>query len=72
MEGWVSPRLGIRFSLSLEGQLNLFRPDGQPFETYEQIAGRASRAEVRAEVAEQEIERLKAQLRALGYSPDEL
>lgn len=73
MEGWISPCLRIRFSLSPEGKLVLYRPDDQPFETYEQIAERAvweqARAEqerARAEVAEQEVERLKAQLRALG------
>jgi len=81
IEGWVSPRLGIRFSLTDDGQLLLYRPDGQPFETYEQIAERAeqeraraeqerARAEqerARADAAEQEIERLKAQLRAMGH-----
>jgi Uma2 family endonuclease len=30
MNGWVSPRLGIRFELSDDG-LRLYRPDGQPF-----------------------------------------
>jgi len=30
---WVSPRLGVRFELSLEG-LELYRPDGQKFATY--------------------------------------
>ncbi|UBF24280.1 Uma2 family endonuclease [Kovacikia minuta CCNUW1] len=73
MEGWVSPRLKIRFSLSPEGQLMLYRPDGMQFETYEQIAERAEQERVRAEqertraeAAEQEVERLKAQLRSLG------
>ncbi|PSF38975.1 hypothetical protein C7H19_02670 [Aphanothece hegewaldii CCALA 016] len=78
IEGWVSPRLGIRFSLSQDGQLLLFRPDGQPFETYEEMAQRAEREQARAEreqarasAAEQEIERLKAQLRALGHPIDD-
>ena len=69
MEGWVSPRLGIRFSLGADGQLLLFRPDGQLFETYEQIAERAEQERARADAAEQEIERLKAQLRAMGHDP---
>lgn len=81
MAGWISPRLGIRFSLDSAGQLVLHRPDGQPFETYEQIAERAEREQARAEqeqaraeqeqaraeAAEQEIERLKAQLKAMGH-----
>ncbi len=87
IQGWVSPRLGIRFDLNETGQLKLHRPDGQPFETYEQITARAEQERVRAEqerfraeqerfraeqeraradAAEQEIERLRAQLRAMG------
>jgi Uma2 family endonuclease len=49
MEGWVSPRLNIRFGLSPLGQLQLYRPDDQPFETYEQIAARADQQQVRAD-----------------------
>jgi Uma2 family endonuclease len=85
MENWVSPRLGIRFSLSQDGKLQLYRPDGQPFETYEQIAERAEQERLRAETAEQraqqfqeqvarqhdEIERLKTQLKAMGVSPED-
>lgn len=85
IDGWTSPRLGIRLTLDPEGQLVLYRPDGQAFETYEQIANRAeqertraeqerTRAEqerTRADIAEAEVERLKAQLRALGAQPDD-
>ncbi|MDX2217345.1 MAG: Uma2 family endonuclease [Oculatellaceae cyanobacterium bins.114] len=85
IDSWISPRLGVRFTLSLEGQLVLYRPDGQPFETYEQIAERAEQQRaiaeqqrliadqqrLRAEAAEEEIERLKAQLKALGTPPEE-
>jgi Uma2 family endonuclease len=84
IEGWVSPRLQVRLELTPEGQLVLYRPDGQPFETYEQLAQRADQERQRADQAEQqaqqiqtqltqqqaEIERLQAQLRALGIDPE--
>ncbi len=75
MEGWVSPRLGIRFSL--EGtDLVLYRPDGRRFETFVELEQRAEserqRAESerqRAESERQRAERLAEQLRALGIDP---
>ena len=75
MEGWVSPRLGIRFSL--EGtDLVLYRPDGRRFETFVELERRAEserqRAESerqRAESERQRAERLAEQLRALGIDP---
>jgi len=43
MESWVSPRLGIRFSL--EGtDLVLYRPDGRRFETFVELDRRAQRS----------------------------
>ncbi len=72
MEGWVSPRLKVRFTLNQDGGLELYRPDGRPFERYEEIAARADRAEQRATQAEAEVDRLKAQLRAMGHNPDDL
>ncbi|AFZ18374.1 Uma2 family endonuclease [Allocoleopsis franciscana] len=76
MMGWISPRLGIRFELS-EGELIIYRPDGERFATYVELAQRleqerqekeqeqqrAEQAEARAEQTEAllEQERLKAQ-----------
>ncbi len=37
MNGWVSPRLGVRFDMS-SGDLQIFRPDGWRFETYLELA----------------------------------
>jgi Uma2 family endonuclease len=82
MGGWVSPRLGIRFELRA-GELQLFRPDGEPFATYvelqaqrEQERQRADQERQRADQAHQQaaherqrVERLAAQLRALGIEP---
>jgi len=62
MEGWVSPLLGIRFSL--EGtDLVLYRPDGQRFETFVQQAQRAEAERQRAEAERQraEAERQRAE-----------
>ncbi|MBF2085772.1 Uma2 family endonuclease [Thermoleptolyngbya sp. C42_A2020_037] len=79
MDGWVSPRLQIRFEPS-ESSLQIFRPDGQPFLTFveletlrlqaqqqaEQAEQRAEQAQQRAEQAERRAERLAERLRALG------
>jgi Uma2 family endonuclease len=64
MQDWISSRLGTKFRLSSEGKLELFQPDEQPFETYEQLAERAEQAEA-------EIQRLREQLRSLGQDPDQ-
>ncbi|MBD2576627.1 Uma2 family endonuclease [Oscillatoria sp. FACHB-1406] len=66
MQGWVSPRLKIRFELA-DDELQLYRPDGERFSTYlevqrrleaekeraEQAEGRAQQAEERAQQAEE-------------------
>ena len=49
---WVSPRLGIRFDLS-GAELQIYRPDGQPFLSYEELAQQAEHDRQRAEQAEQ-------------------
>jgi len=85
MNGWVSPRLGIRFDMS-GAELRIFAPDGTPFRSHEEIeqerkaeqAARqqaeqqATQAEQRAIRAEQERERLLAKLRELGVEPEGL
>ena len=61
MEGWSSPRLGIRFNLQA-GDLILTRPDGMRFETFVEVVQRAEAERERAE-------RLAEKLRALGIDP---
>ena len=83
MDGWISPRLGIRFAL--EGlDLVLYRPDGRRFETFVELEQRAEterqRAETERQRAEEEYQRAEAerrradrlaeQLRALGIEPN--
>ena len=71
MEGWISPRLGVRFSL--EGsELVLYRPDGRRFETFLELEQRAEAERQRAEAERQRAERLAERLRALGVDPDTL
>ncbi|MBI3971638.1 MAG: Uma2 family endonuclease [Chloroflexi bacterium] len=78
MQGWVSPRLGVRFELGPNGDLALYRPDGERFASYveliaqrEQAHRRAEEEHARAEQERRRAERLAAQLRALGLTPDD-
>ena len=71
MQGWVSPRLGIRFAL--EGlELVLHRPDGARFEGYVELQQRAEAERQRATVEYACAERMALRLRELGIDPDSL
>ncbi len=84
MNGWVSPRLGIRFEVSSD-TLVLYRPDEQPFADYvevqqqlEAMENRVVEAEHRVIVAEEQLQqerqrakRLEELLREAGIDPDE-
>jgi Uma2 family endonuclease len=84
MNGWVSPRLGVRLDMS-GSALRLLGPDGRPFATYVELAQerdeaarqRDEAARQRDEAARREeaerlrAERLAAQLRAMGVEPDQ-
>lgn len=83
MDGYVSPRLGIRFDLS-RGDLVIYSPAGQMFLSVLEIDDRRKRAEAARERAEQaqrlaeadalaarqRSDLLAAKLRALGIDPD--
>ena len=83
MDGWTSPRLGIRFDLS-GPELIIWRPDGQLFQSFEEVyrerdteraradeaQARAQEAQARADEAQTRAERLAARLRELGLDPD--
>src|SRR5437764_12747594 len=47
VDGWVSPRLGVRFDLS-GPELVIHRPDGRRFLTFEELEAARERAEQRA------------------------
>jgi Uma2 family endonuclease len=57
IQGHVSPRLGIRFALSDE-ELVIYRPDGKPFLTFDQLEAVRQEAEQRADTAERRAQRL--------------
>jgi Uma2 family endonuclease len=69
MTDWVSPQLQIKFNLSTD-ELQIFRPDGQRFLSYVEIAQRAEDERQRAEEAEARANRLAAKLREMGIDPD--
>jgi Uma2 family endonuclease len=62
IDGWISPRLNIRFELSAI-ELQIYRPDNTVFLTYTENAQRAEQAEQRAE-------KLAERLREMGVNPD--
>jgi Uma2 family endonuclease len=53
MDGWVSPRLGIRFDLS-GNELVIFRPDDTPFLTYLEQAEQRVESQHQAAAAQQQ------------------
>ncbi|MEG4442238.1 Uma2 family endonuclease [Microcoleus sp. AT9_B5] len=67
MEGWISPRLGVRFELGEDG-LEIYRPNGEKFLSYaeleeerlldrQRLQQESQRAEQESQRAEQEAQR---------------
>ncbi|MEG3981801.1 Uma2 family endonuclease [Microcoleus sp. T3B2] len=85
IDGWVSPRLGVRFQLSETG-LEMFGPSGEPFRSFveldrqiQQAEARAEQERLRAEQAEMLLEQersrsqaLESRLRERGIDPNQL
>jgi Uma2 family endonuclease len=78
MSSWISPRLGVRFELS-GTELQLYRPDGERFATYVELAVLREQERQAKEQAQQQLEQersrsqqLANRLRELGINPDEL
>jgi len=69
INGWVSPKLGIKFVLTPE-TLEIYRPDGRKFLSSLELEQRAEQATQRAEQEAQRAEGLAEQLRALGIDPE--
>lgn len=83
INGWISPRLGIQFTLTTE-TLEIYRPDGrkflssleleqervEAFQRAEQASQRAEKESQRAEQVSQRAKRLAEQLKALGIDPE--
>ncbi len=64
MNGWVSPRLGIKFELNAD-ELAVYYPNGERFKTTVEWVDELQREHLRAE-------RLAAYLRSQGINPDEI
>jgi Uma2 family endonuclease len=56
-DGLVSPRLGLRFQLT-EPEMTVYRPDGKPFLTFEELEEHRLKAEQQAEDARRKLTRL--------------
>jgi Uma2 family endonuclease len=76
VQGWTSPRLGIKFELEPDTLL-IYRPDGEKFLEFGELDNlrraaqqRAERAELEVAVAKQDLAKLAAKLRELGVDPD--
>ena len=69
MDGWVSPRLGIRFTHDGEA-LVLYQPDGERFLTFVELIAQREQERQNAEQERQRAERLAARLRELGVDPE--
>lgn len=78
MDGWASPRLGIKFQLT-DNNLQITHPDGRVFETFDRVATERDLLladKQQLEIDKQELENEKnkrdAKLRELGIDPDTL
>lgn len=72
VDGFVSPRLGIRFAVPGTEPMTVFRPDGRPFRSYLEILAEAEAQQQRAENERKRAEALAARLRQLGVDPDQV
>ncbi|MBD2515530.1 Uma2 family endonuclease [Nostoc sp. FACHB-973] len=71
MDGWISPRLGIKFETG-QGELVIYHPDGRKFLNTLELNERAEQAEFLLEQERLRTEQLAAHLRSLGIDPDNL
>ncbi|MFP4438695.1 MAG: Uma2 family endonuclease [Chloroflexaceae bacterium] len=69
INGWVSPRLGIRFDTS-GSELRIFRADNAPFRSHQELARERDTERAARQQAEQRAAQLAARLRELGIDPD--
>jgi hypothetical protein len=71
MQNWVSPRLGIRFEL-LADNLVIYRPDGEPFVSYEVVKAQAQAAEQQVQVERQARLDAIPKLLAMGLTREQV
>ena len=85
MEGWVSPRLEIRFETA-SGDLEIYQPDGLKFLSYVELSRQKELVQQQMELTQQQMEqerqekelvqqkadRLSEKLREMGINPEEI
>ena len=71
LQGWVSPRLQIRFELT-EENLRIFRPDGEKFHSFVELGQLKEKALKELEQEKQRVKALEALLREKGINYDQL
>jgi len=71
MEGWVSPRLEIRFETA-SGDLEIYRPDGLKFLSYVELSRQIEQERQEKELVQQKADRLSEKLREMGINPEEI
>ena len=78
INGWVSPRLGIRFQLTTE-TLEIYRPDGGKFLTSVELdrlreleKQRADQIQQQLDLEKQRADRLAEMFRQKGVDPDNI
>jgi Uma2 family endonuclease len=69
IQGWISPRLNIRFELTDDG-LVIYRPDGEPFLTPVELRQQFEQERQRNEATQAQADRFAARLRELGVDPE--
>ena len=71
MEGWVSPRLEIRFETA-SGDLEIYRPDGLKFLSYVELSRQIEQEREDKKLVQQKADRLSEKLREMGINPEEV
>jgi Uma2 family endonuclease len=78
IDDFVSPRMGIKFEIA-QGELVIYRPDGQRFlssveleQRFQDERLRAQRAELLLEQERHRAEQMAAYLRSIGVDPDNI
>ncbi|TVQ58313.1 MAG: Uma2 family endonuclease [Spirulina sp. DLM2.Bin59] len=67
MQHWVSPRLGVRFELTAEGELQLYTPTGERFASYVEAIAEKQQAWAQVTLERQRAARAEAaQLNAIA------
>jgi len=69
LQGWISPRLGIRFELDAS-TLCIYTSSGDRFLTPVELAAQRDQERQRADQEQQRADRLAAKLRDMGIDPD--